>query len=515
MTVNTLDLSAAEGWTLPDDLDLGFDALINRYATHRLRDAEALARLRPDLARIIAPPEVVFAAYLADGSIVLCCPDGVPPELETAVDALDHLPLDRAPPPPPAPDLTGRLDDLSLKLDQIQRDRQIGVQIAERLEDVKSTLLERLAIVDPPLEVAPPLGASPALLEEMQRLLSESEGRMLALVRHANRAQNLSPQFEQIDQGMRQLLTLVADQPLLMNMLTQLEERVAALATRPAAPGDLIQQRQGFAQFLESMGTVLRRLDGAVDHLTNPTPDPRIADIGAQLETLSTQIKAARREAIDPAHLSGMLTTLRERMDEICESAAPTPAALHKLADQVQSLARRPDPVLDLTAQRQSFAQFSEAMARMLHRLEAAAAAFEHQRDDMEIINETRELRRDLLVPLTRIDAWANTVPDLHSYLDRIADRPTPVLDMTAQRQSLAQFAIAFGAALRRMEQGTEELHGMARAVQEMAAQTMLGVVTSQTVATPDADPEALRLSLAEGMASAFRRAGWQPGPMV
>lgn len=502
-------VSTAEAWAMPDDLDLGFDALINRYATHRLFDVAALARLRPDLARVIAPPEVAFAAYLADGSIVLCCPDGVPPELEPVVDPLDHLPLDRvAPVPAAAPDIAARLDDFGLKLDQMQRDRQVGTQIAERLEEVKAALLEGLTRA-----AAPPLGTSPPLLEEMQRLLAESERRTLAFLRDTAGAQALAPQLEKIDQGMRQILTLAADQPMLMNTLTQLEDRVATLAARPAASIDLVQQRQGFAQFLDSIGSVLHRLDGAVDRLASPPPDPRIADISAQLATLAAQIDKVRHNAFDLAQLSGTLTALRDSVDQARDNAAPTPAALHRLADQVQSLAHRPDPVLDLTAQRQSLAQFTEAMGRMLHRLEVAAATFEHEGGGAEIIEQTRALRHDLLAPLSRMDACAAMIPEGLARLEQIADRPAPVLDLTAQRQSLAHFATAFGTALRRMEEGTDCLHGLARTVQDMAAQAILGVVASQTVTLPGTDPEALRLALAEAVANAFRRAGWQPTP--
>ena len=342
MTANAdhFDLGpTAEMWDASDDLDLGFDQLISRYATHRLHDAAALARLRPDLARLIAPPEVTFAAYLADGTIVLCCPDGIPESLADAVDLLD--PSDPVPPAAaaqptqtfvPPVDLAERLDILSQKLDVLQRDQTVGGQIADRLDEVKTALVEGLAkattrapAADAVTEGADPQMLAAELLGSIEQMLQQSEQRVLTFMRHANRTPALAPQIDGIEQRLRQIVAATADQPRIRDSLVRLHEQIDGLIARPMPTVDLSIQRQGIAHFLESMGTVIRRLDASIDRLdrpSSPQADPQLTDIANHLTVMVQQLDDLGTAKIDLSPMTRALCDLRAEISRSAQTIA-------------------------------------------------------------------------------------------------------------------------------------------------------------------------------------------------
>ena len=528
---------------MPDDLDLGFDTLINRYATHRLFDASALTRMRPDLARIIASPEVTFAAYLADGSVVLCCPDGVPPTLADVVDVLDHSPqgLYASCPDAMSPALIDKLDAIAQKLDLLQRDRDTGAQIADRLEEVKSALLDGLAKASPRDAAAGPDLQHPTLpdavandkpmlpadtLAAIQQMLEASEARVLSVVRHASRTQNLAPQMDVIELGIRQVMATTADQPVIRDALMRLENRVEAIVQRPMPASDLLIQRRGIAQFLESMGSILRRLDTAIDRINSPgelAENPQLSQTLTHLMMIVQQLTAPRDITPDLSPLTDMLADLRHEVGRNAQMAQPTAGALHHLAEQIDVLAQRPNPVLDLTQQTQNLAQFTEAMARGLQRLGAAAEVFEAQHNTAAIIAETKALRTDLEVPMATLDAQSEAIADLIKMVADLSERPAPVPDLTVQRQGFAQFGTAISHALQRLDKSTEQHQALARDLQAVAAQAVLGLMLGQKIATDaqatakaasmdQADGTAsLRTTLAEAMAIELMRRECQP----
>jgi uncharacterized protein YoxC len=535
MTANPTypDASAtAAMWNAPDDIDLGFDALISRYATHRLLDAKALSRLRPDLARLISPPEVTFAAYLADGTIVLCCPEGVPESLEQVVDVLDPshpLPATVAVPPVPAEaavqsDLVDRLDDLSRKLDLLQRDQFKGGQIADRLDEVKTALLDGLAQAaarDPSPEVMAekpdPQTLAADMVDSIHQIVQQSEQRMLTFLRHANRTPALAPQIDGIEQGLRQVMAATADQSAMHDTLRRLQDQIDGLITRPIPSVDLSIQRQGVAQFLEAMGTVIRRLDGAIDRLDSPMANPHLTEISNHLTFIVAQLDDMGTATIDLSPVSQALHDLRYDIGRSVQDFQPTTDAVQHLAQRIDALALRPDPVLDLTQQRQSFAQFGEAMGQVLRRLDCVAEVFSAQPDTARLLAETQSLRTDIQTPFAQVEAHGGAIADIAAKLADLMNRPAPSLDLTAQRTSFAQFTTVISQTLRRLEAHGEKQDTRSRDLQAIAAQAILGLMHSQQVG-PDAAPAdaaqsalALRTALAEAMAKEFMTRGWQP----
>ncbi len=548
-----------ELWAMPDDLDIGFDALISRYATHRLRNAEAIIQARPDLAEVIAPPEVTFAAYLADGSIVLCCPDGLPKTLLAVAEALDRkAPIVKfASQAATPPDLSAKLDELGRKLDTLQQDHGAGEQIVDRLIAIKSALLEGLAQVgknnEPPAAPIPhgldlaglasrlegainhlALRADAPLevdLTDIQQTLEETEVRILSFVRHTSQTSELAPQLEQIEQGIRQIMTAAAEQPSIASTLQRLEDRIESIADRTVPKADIAAQEQKAAHFLESIGPVMQRLDAAVDRMSTastPAADQRLAAIEDQLIAISNRMEADRASRPDNEKLTSVLTDLRQEVGHAAALAPIGAASLQQISAQIEAMALRPDPVLDMTQQRQSFARFAEALGQAVRRLEATAQVIEVQSNTTAILAETKALREDLQIPLAKLDPVSDAIATLASQIAGLSHRPDPVLDLTEQQQSFAQFAIAISNAVRKIEDGAAKQQSIAHGLQDIAAQAILGLMASQKIAAEPltsavngqhASPldlmQTLRYKIAEDLAIEFQRHGWRPFNVV
>ena len=548
-----------ELWVTPDDFDIGFDALISRYATHRLRNAGAVIQAHPDLAEVIAPPEVTFAAYLADGSIVLCCPDGLPKTLLAVAEALDRkAPIVKsASQASLTPDLSAKLDELGRKLDTLQRSHGAGEQIVDRLMAIKSALLEGLAQAgknnEPP--AAPILdgldlaglasrlaGAlnywalrADALLEvdltDILQTLEETEFRILSFVHHTQQTSELAPQLEQIEQGIRQRMTVAAEQLAIGSTLQRLEDRIESIADRTVPKADIAAQEQKAAHFLESIGTVMQHLDAAVDRVSTastPAADQRLAAIEDQLIAISNRMEADRASRPENEKLTSILTDLRQEVGHAAALAPNGAASLQQIFAQLEALALRPDPVLAMTQQRQSFAGFAEALGQAVRQLEATAQVIEVQSNTTAILAETKALREDLQIPLAKLDPVSDAIATLALQMAGLSHRPDPVLDLTEQQKSFAKFATAISNAVRKIEDGAAKQKEIAEGLQDFAAQALLGLMTSQKIAaepltsamngqhdTPLDLMQTLRYKIAEDLAIDLQRHGWRPFNVV
>jgi hypothetical protein len=132
--------------------------------------------------------------------------------------------------------------------------------------------------------------------------------------------------------------------------------------------------------------------------------------------------------------------------------------ALSGLTAQIVKLAQRPDPVLDLTAQRQSFAAFGTALSKAIERLETVSEALakpvEPTTATTQLVGVTGHLDR-ILSQGAMLDA---TVQTLAEEIMTLGQRPAPVLDLTAQRQSFAAFAQALSQVVTRLERVSDHL---------------------------------------------------------
>ncbi|MEM9342146.1 MAG: hypothetical protein AAGA87_03790, partial [Pseudomonadota bacterium] len=169
-----------------------------------------------------------------------------------------------------------------------------------------------------------------------------------------------------------------------------LKEAVDALAARPAGPGAeafehlatadglsaLVEQTTALREENKALSERLETLTSAVEAIAR-RPDPVIdlapqrelyAKYTAVLDKLASRIEAAasRFEGEDLPALRGML-------EEMPTPTAAEPAEdprIDAVLDAIRAIAKRPDPVLDLTEQRKSFATFNTALGTALRRLE-------------------------------------------------------------------------------------------------------------------------------------------------
>ena len=200
---------------------------------------------------------------------------------------------------------------------------------------------------------------------------------------------------------------------------------------------------------------------------------------------------ASDKPANEPDDYSGKLLEIESKLSTLTEAIADLTAKedapdigpkLTELTASIASVAQRPDPVLDLTEQRQSFAKFGTVLAQVVQRLESVAGKFDTDQlepvtralSDFSIQSELRNeaLAKDLADVRSKIEAsnasltdmatLAKTAEDtsslgpmiavLEEKIDFVSQRPDPVLDLTEQRRSLAQFNAAAGTFLRRLE---------------------------------------------------------------
>ncbi|MEM9707913.1 MAG: hypothetical protein AAF871_03920 [Pseudomonadota bacterium] len=161
-------------------------------------------------------------------------------------------------------------------------------------------------------------------------------------------------------------------------------------------------------------------------------------------------------------------------LDTICKQAveAALRPVLEDFSASISALMDRPDPVLDLTEQRQFFSRFGTAIGHVVKRLDRIADRYEASQ--LEPPTNTTELKEtvdrilDLQTKQTesikaQSEPYSNggspelyeRLENLSSMVSEIAARPDPVLDLTVQRRSFAQFNTAAGVVLRRIEEAT------------------------------------------------------------
>ena len=372
----------------------------------------------------------------SDGSLILDCPGGLPAELEGLVEAAEEDRVAR---------LERELGTLTAELEEREK-------LSDRLEAVEFGLAERLQGV---------------IAEEVLNLFAEQE------------------EGPNVVERIESLLTSVREAPDVIEQITArlpdpalLESRLEEIANRPLPQIDLTPMRQMNERFLQAMQQVMSRLDQAVGEMAPATPDTEVLDRLTALEALIAAQQPAAPD-LEPffARLDAALGPLQTRMED--------------LALRMSALETRPDPVLDLTEQRKSFAGYATALSTALRRIEALDEKFADLPALQAGIDRiSAELGAqnapgpDLIEPVlaalaARKDPDLSTIeqalaelaqrpaiPDmspallaLQDNLDKLGERiaaletpPDPVLDLTEQRKSFASFATALGATLRRIE---------------------------------------------------------------
>ncbi len=336
---------------------------------------------------------------------------------------------------------------------------------------------------------------------------------------------------------------------------------VDRIADRPAPEIDLTEQRADLAQFKEALSDGVDRMETTVTTAFNAPPQwaadlaSKMAEAGkTKIEELQSPLAALQEELRsgfgEVTRAQTVLTTqlaevsadngLPDRIETIAGAIDALRTELGNTANQAQTadrlealtralealqadmgdrlgnLAKRADPVLDLTPQRQSFARFSTVLGQVVARLEAVAETMSKdtpqwaatisksledlradqtpEQHDMrpqldEIAKGLEDLRGflanlgDQSAVVGRIDTAMGAIQEIKTDLRSVADantanprseevaqsidalgtslaaqistlaaRPDPVLDLTPQRQSFARFNTASGQFLRRLE---------------------------------------------------------------
>lgn len=290
---------------------------------------------------------------------------------------------------------------------------------------------------------------------DVSHLLTAFEGRILAALAEQGNAHD--PATATLIEGQANLQALVSDLP-------------NRIVIPPVPVIDIAQQRQSFAQFATALSKIMGRFDDVLERLDHPTAselDPPF-DIDGAMSNLRDGIAADHaaivsdlREQIaslvPPLDIEGAMTNLRECI------ATDQAASLSDLREQITSFLPQTAPNLDLTAQRQSFAVFTTALAKAIARLESTAdemvAAMSSSIDDHETPNwvgsldaAMADLRAEVETLLTyQSDAFSAVRSDIGSLADATASR----LDIVQQDRRYAAYAAALSEALAKFHELT------------------------------------------------------------
>ncbi|MFA8442730.1 hypothetical protein [Yoonia sp.] len=225
---------------------------------------------------------------------------------------------------------------------------------------------------------------------------------------------------------------------------------IAAMSQQPSTEVDLATQRQTFAKFLTAMGTVIARLEQTVTD---------VATLGAANKSADTQQLQQKIDTV--CENLAPIRTMSTQLADLNSTLAPLPAQGDRILHQLSNLDTRTDPTNAEAAQRRSLAYFVHAIETIVSRVEGAADGirnapqqtdFAPHLDQIETYLATVATQESQNDVLARITTQHDELRALRSDIATFHDRPAPVLDLTAQRASFAQFATALQTVLGRFE---------------------------------------------------------------
>ncbi|MCK0094093.1 hypothetical protein MWU60_00805 [Yoonia sp. F2084L] len=325
-------------------------------------------------------------------------------------------------PPEAIVDITTRQDAMLRALDSVSSDLGVVTTQQSSLADAAAQTFDVDKIAD-----------RLSVLEDIDDKLSHVQGAIQALTETLNHASHAAPEEAPFNQLSMQINALATE--------------VTAVRQRPDPTIDMTEQRLGFARFQTAMGTVLARLETETERLCVLEPngtDPAINQLSQQIDALTAQISPLNQLGDQISALGADLQTLPKKSEEIAAAVA--------------DMKQRPDPVLDLTEQRRCLAHFANAIGTAIARLETVAAQFDEDKTLNEILARL-DTNQASAKPDTLSNELANLLQtqrheiiQLRNAVTTHLEQPGPVLDLTMQRASLAQFGTAMGAMLNRLE---------------------------------------------------------------
>ena len=166
------------------------------------------------------------------------------------------------------------------------------------------------------------------------------------------------------------LAPLPAQSDRILHQLSNLDKRTDPTNAEAA-------QRRSIAYFVHAIETIVSRVEGAADGIRNA---PQQADFAPRLDQIETYLATMATQESQNDALARITAQLEE---------------LGALRSDIATLHDRPVPVLDLTAQRASFAQSATALQTVLGRFEKIAAHFEQPVQDRGISGEAAEVEQN------------------------------------------------------------------------------------------------------------------------
>lgn len=308
-----------------------------------------LAEKRPEAVVDLTEQRRGFAAFTTAMSKVV-------QRFESSLDRMDANGKDAT--VVSATDILERLDRLPNEISEALPPAADISPIEACLEGVKNTV-ERLATpVDMMVASMEAIStAGRARLGELKETLDQISAHISD---DAAQRVDLTPVLDQLETFADHLRTVPND-------ISALQTELAKVTTRPAPQLDLTAQRDGFARFGTALATVIARLENVIESVGQQSSDEERAaqDVKAIVQALPMVLK----EAMDTAPLLQAIGDIREGLVPLHNDLA----GLSGVPAGIDALMQRPDPVIDLTEQRRSFARFGTALAMVVSRLESVA----------------------------------------------------------------------------------------------------------------------------------------------
>ncbi|MEM8537565.1 MAG: hypothetical protein AAGF56_06865 [Pseudomonadota bacterium] len=251
-------------------------------------------------------------------------------------------------------------------------------------------------------DITPPTATEMA--EAVQNALSDQFSKVDTAIQAA-----VSDQPAQVAEAVRAALTDHLIAPTLIAEVTATLDRVANL---PPPTLDLTAQRAGFAKFATVIAGAIARLEQVADQIAKPAGPPPV-DNSAALADMQKAVADIATHLSDPPETPA-LDDMMVRMAALGETADTIKAEL-------TALSNRPAPRLDLSAQRQSIAQFGTALGTVLQRLENIAAN----------LSDGNDASAEVAIADTPTD---EPVPDAPSFDISLADLRFQFAELIAQQ---------------------------------------------------------------------------------
>ncbi len=425
-------------------------------------------------------PQVKFAAAFEDGTVVLGCPDQLPEPLKGAARPIARVDT-------PAPHgIETKLDALIADLADRQHTDQRDNALEARLDKLLSAVDQQMS-VSAALENR--LDGVEAMLEgglrDITGRLNDTskaealQNKLASLISNAQTEHDFSPIIEQMSDlrsTVGAALTPLAAQACIPTIET-IETSLADFEERLMARAQMAQVNHATAPQLDDIGAAQQVTEQVLTTLSNDVKS-LIAMHGATTSRdNTTELLMALEQTPALSRLDDMLKSISADMRTLTDTNAPASASaqdqmmakISGLTDAVTAISQRPDPVIDLTEQRQGLARFQTAMSAVLTRMESAIADLAGLKGQPHAHSEADELHTkidrltDKVAPIDRLSTQLadlttelSILPQqgerLESQLKGMEMRLDPVAHDAAQRRLLAHFTNAIKVIVSRLD---------------------------------------------------------------